>query len=168
MGLSVPGPVNTPLDNLRQAPTLWHGYWELHRGPVSSFHLEDRVSPVTVAHDGSSVTEEVSPHWRPLPPGSGGGPLAWLWHRQRLGHACPCTIWGVQAQSTSSRTHMCSYVSRAQGCSAQQCKFHGPGPPSGRRPWLEGTCIHLKRCVCPSLLVPAKGSSPCGPSGHNL
>lgn len=158
-----------PLDNLGRPPpppvfsgtgARTHGGRSGGLFAVSSLNLKSRVHPVTMAQDGSSVNGEVSPLWGPFPPGSGRGPLAWFWHRQRPGHACPRTICGAQAQSTSSGTHGCPRVSRTQAAKcAGHSKVHGSRPPAG------GACGQTaracaQRCVCPNLCVPAKGSGP--------
>lgn len=57
----MPGPANSPPGQLQADPTLFGmGAWNVSLGPgglfaVSSFNLESRVHPVTMAQDGSSV-----------------------------------------------------------------------------------------------------------------
>lgn len=152
MGLSMPRSSKRPLEQPQAGPLLpGMGARSCSWGPggllpVSSFNLQSGVNPVTMAHDGSSVNRDVSPHWGPFPYGSGGSPLAWFWHMQRPGHTCPHTICSAQAQSTSSGTHVSTCVQDTWLWCARHCKAHGPSPPLGSSPWqyvhaLEEVCV---------------------------
>lgn len=101
MGLRMPGPANATVGKPEAGPHsgTTTGSFDWGPGalfPVSSFSLNSRVNPVTMAQDGSSVNQgRVSPQCRPFPPGSGGG----LWldfgtGRGRDTH--PCTIHSAQ------------------------------------------------------------------------
>lgn len=167
----MPGPANSPPGQLQADPTFsGMSAWSVSLGPgglftVSSFNLKSRVHPVTMAQNGSSVNGGSVSTLGAFAPGSRRGPLAWLWHLQRLGHACPHTTCRAQAQSTSSGIHICP-GHRAAVCSVEQ--VHGPSASVGRSPWSDSTCMRSERCVCLSLLVQAKGSGPCGLLGHKL
>lgn len=61
----------------------------------------------------------------------------------------------------------CPHVSRTHGCGV--LGIARPMAPALLWGAARGSmCMRLKRCVCLSLLVPAKGSGPCGLLGHNL
>lgn len=160
----MPGPMNTSLSDLRQAPHSLPWVLRVALGVcglllVGSFHLEVRVNPVPMAHDGSSVNTGRVPAL--------GASSSWLWQKAsglvlalRGWDTHGRALFGCASTVHSSWTPTRSCVSRAQGCSAQQCTGHGPSLPSGRRPWPHSTCVHLKGVCARACWCQPKAASP--------
>ena len=135
LDLSTPGPMNPSLSDLRQAPHSLPWVLRVALGVcglllVSSFHLEVRVNPVPMAHDGSSVNRGRVTALGPLPPGSGRRPLAWFWH---------CRGWDTHGRalfgctSTVHKQWDPHVLVCVQGTGLQCSAMHGPQPqPSFR------------------------------------
>lgn len=77
--------------------------------------------------------------------------MAWFWHRQRQGHACPRTIRGAQHSPQAVGPPMCPAPMAQPSC--------------GEKPMARQLVPVLEALGVPEPAGAAKGSGPCGLSG---